>query len=185
MLFENFTDIDLLLKLKESQQRAFEEIYNRHWLSLFTIAYNIVGVKEESEELVQDLFETIWLKRKDLKIEHLGMYLAVSIKHKSFNMLKSKINFGKFQEYKILTEIILNHSTDDIVNYNTLSDALEKALQNLPEKSSAIFKKSRFENMPVKKIASDLNLTEKAVEYHITKSLKVLQEELKIYNSVN
>ena len=66
-----------------------------------------------------------------------------------------------------------------------LSEAVEKVLSRLPEKSAEVFKRSRFENQSVREIAVSLNLSEKAVEYHITKSLKFLKENLKSYQSNN
>ena len=66
-----------------------------------------------------------------------------------------------------------------------MTDAVEKVLSLLPEKSVHIFKKSRFENMNTKEIALQMKLSEKAVEYHITKSLKFLKENLKDYSRLN
>ena len=40
---------------------------------------------------------------------------------------------------------------------------------------------SRYEELPVKEIARQVDLTPKAVEYHITRSLKALKENLKDY----
>lgn len=185
MTRENSNDSFLLERLRKNDQKAFQEIYDQYWRKLFSVAYNILGSKEESEELVQDIFENLWKKRNENQIEHLGVYLVVSAKHKSLNLIKSKINLSNFQEYLIYHEIQQNHSPDSILNFSDLSNAVDKALMNLPEKSCEIFRKSRFENMPVKKIASEYNLSEKAVEYHITKSLKALKEELKYYNSPN
>jgi RNA polymerase sigma-70 factor (ECF subfamily) len=54
-------------------------------------------------------------------------------------------------------------------------------MKKLPEKTCEVFRMSRFENQSVKEIAVQLNLSEKAVEYHITKSLKLLRENLKAY----
>lgn len=178
-------DSVLIEKLRENDQKAFEEIYDQHWKKMFSVSYNILGNREEAEELVQDIFESLWKKRKENQIEHLGVYLVISAKHKSLNLIRSKITYSNFQEYLIYNEIQQTHSPDAILNFSDLSKAVDKALMNLPEKSCEIFKKSRFENMPVKKIALEFNLSEKAVEYHITKSLKALKEELKYYNSLN
>jgi len=73
--------------------------------------------------------------------------------------------------------------TDETVQFADLSKAVEEVMKKLPEKTCEVFKLSRFENQPVKSIARQLNLSEKAVEYHITKSLKVLQEQLRIYQN--
>jgi RNA polymerase sigma-70 factor (ECF subfamily) len=68
-----------------------------------------------------------------------------------------------------------------VVHFSELSDAVEEAMKKLPEKTCEVFRMSRFENQSVKEIAVQLNLSEKAVEYHITKSLKLLRENLKAY----
>ena len=85
----------------------------------------------------------------------------------------------------IFNEIRQSYATDESVQFADLSKAVEEAMKKLPEKSVEVFKLSRFENQSVKEIARQLNLSEKAVEYHITKSLKVLKEHLKAFHSDN
>ena len=58
-------------------------------------------------------------------------------------------------------------------------------MKKLPEKSGEVFRLSRFEGQSVRAIADRLNLSEKAVEYHITKSLKVLKEQLRVFHTDN
>lgn len=185
MKHRNLTDEQLVDFLKSDDQAAFEEIYNRYWYKLLGIAYHETGTREEAEELVQDLFERIWHKRQESIIRHLSAYLVVSIKYLATNYVKSQITQRKFQEYLIFNEIRQSYVTDESVQFADLSKAVEEAMKKLPEKSVEIFKMSRFENQSVKAIAQQLNLSEKAVEYHITKSLKVLKEQLKAYYSDN
>ncbi|MEZ4902198.1 MAG: sigma-70 family RNA polymerase sigma factor [Spirosomataceae bacterium] len=185
MKYQQLSDQQLVEFLKSDEPAAFEEIYNRYWYKLLGVAYKETGTREEAEELVQDLFETIWHKRHVNMIRHLSSYLVVSIKHLSINYIKSQITQRKFQEYLIYTEIRESYATDERVQFADLSKAVDEAMKKLPEKSVEVFKLSRFENQSVKAIALQLNLSEKAVEYHITKSLKVLKEQLKAYHSDN
>ena len=60
-----------------------------------------------------------------------------------------------------------------------LSEAIDIATRQLPEKTRQVFRMSRFEEQSVKEIAQTMNISEKAVEYHITKSLKILRLHLK------
>jgi len=60
-----------------------------------------------------------------------------------------------------------------------LNAIIEKAIRELPEKTQIIFNLSRTENYTVKQISESMHLSEKAVEYHITKSLKQLRFYLK------
>lgn len=185
MKHRNLTDEQLVDFLKSDDKAAFEEIYNRYWYKLLGVAYHETGTREEAEELVQDLFERVWHKRRESIIRHLSAYLVVSIKHLAINYVKSQITQRKFQEYLVFNEIKQSYATDESVQFADLSKAVDEAMKKLPEKSVEIFKMSRFENQSVKAIAQQLNLSEKAVEYHITKSLKVLKEQLKAYHSDN
>ncbi|MHA8097831.1 RNA polymerase sigma factor [Aquirufa aurantiipilula] len=179
------SDQELVAKLQTGQKSAFEEIYKKYWRKLYNIAFHQTGKKEEAEELVQDLFVGIWQRRETAQIKHLDLYLTLSIKNKIYDFIKSQISYRKYQEYIILKEVDLHFETDSIVNYLELTAAVEKVLSLLPEKSAQAFRMSRFEDLPVKKIAEEMELSEKAVEYHITKSLRFIKENLKTYYSAN
>ncbi|MFN8355416.1 MAG: sigma-70 family RNA polymerase sigma factor [Spirosomataceae bacterium] len=171
--------------LQEGKISAFEEIYRRYWYKLFSIAYHQTGVREEAEELVQEVFLAVWNRREEVVIRQLDLYLTIAIKNQVYDYFKSQISYRKYQEYLIFQEIHQNYSIDEIVNFTELSAAVESVLSRLPEKSAEVFKRSRFENQSVREIAHSLNLSEKAVEYHLTKSVKFLKEQLKAYQSNN
>jgi RNA polymerase sigma-70 factor (family 1) len=179
------TDEQLVMKLSEGNKIAFGEIYDRYWYKLFCIAYHQTGTKEEAEELVHDLFESLWNRREQSHIKNLSSYLVISMKNLITNFIKSKITWRKYKEHIILQKMHENALTEDTAEFTDLSQALDSALKKLPEKTSKIFQLSRFENQSVKEIAKELNLSEKAVEYHITKSLKVLKDQLWIYHTQN
>lgn len=62
-----------------------------------------------------------------------------------------------------------------------ITEIVRKALESLPEQTRRIFEMSRYEQMSVKEIAERTSLSAKSVEYHITRSLKVLRVALKDY----
>ena len=182
MKYQKLTDEQLVVLIMEDNKSAFEEVYHRYWYKLFGVAYHEIGTREEAEELVHDLFESLWNRRHQLNIRMLSAYLVVSIKHLSTNFIKSQITNRKYQEYLIFSELRQSHATEEVVHFTELSEAVEEAMKKLPEKTCEVFRMSRFENQSVKDIAVKLNLSEKAVEYHITKSLKLLRENLKAYH---
>lgn len=180
-----FTDEQLVIALSESNKRAFEEIYDRYWYKLFCISFHQIGSKEEAEELVHDLFESLWKKRSESTINHLSSYLVIAMKYLIVNHVKSKITWRKYQEYVLLNKMHEISTTEENIQFNDLSEAIDKAMKKLPEKTSRVFQLSRFENQSVKSIAKELHISEKAVEYHITRSLKVLKDNLSAYQSDN
>lgn len=178
MNYQNLSVEELVERFQDGEKGAFEEIYDRYWLKLYSLAFTQIGTKEEAEDLIHNLFESLWKKHNELIIRNLTTYLITSVKYMSMAYVKSQINLRKYQEYLIFQEIDRNNSTDDIIDYADLQKAVENAMKTLPEKTVEVFKMSRFDKKSVREIAEHLQLSEKAVEYHITKSLKVLRKEL-------
>jgi RNA polymerase sigma-70 factor (family 1) len=180
-----FTDEQLVTQLSESSKTAFEEIYNRYWYKLFCMSFHQTGSREEAEELVHDLFESLWDRRAVSNIKHLSSYLIISLKYLITNHIKSRITWRKYQEYVLLNKMHEISTTEENIQFNDLSEAIDRAMKKLPEKTSRVFQLSRFENQSVKNIAQELRISEKAVEYHITRSLKYLKDTLGIYHTDN
>jgi RNA polymerase sigma-70 factor (ECF subfamily) len=134
MKYNKLTDEQLVNLIIEDNKYAFEEVYHRYWYKLFGVAYHEIGTREEAEELVHDLFESLWNRRHQLNIRMLSAYLVVSIKHLSTNYIKSQITNRKFQEYLIFNEIRQSHATEEVVHFSELSDAVEEAMKKLQKK---------------------------------------------------
>lgn len=184
MNYQSLSNEQLVEALKSGNHRAFEEIYDRFAEKLFALAYAQVGNKEEAEDIIHDLFEDLWKKQAESSIRNLATYLVVSVKYLTVAYIKSQMSLRKFQEYLIFNEIQQFNAVEDIVNFGDLQRAVDNAMKTLPEKTVEVFKMSRFERKSVRDIADNLQLSEKAVEYHITKSLRVLREHLHQHTQV-
>ena len=62
-----------------------------------------------------------------------------------------------------------------------VEEIITKTLKILPSQTRRIFVLSRFQHKGNKEIAQILNLSEKSIEYHISKTLKALRINLKDY----
>ncbi|MDX1938898.1 MAG: sigma-70 family RNA polymerase sigma factor [Saprospiraceae bacterium] len=184
MSVKELADAQLVILLREGNLRAYEVIYQRYWYKLYLWASHQIGA-QDAEELVQEVFLSLWNRRAEIEIKRLDLYLAVSIKNQVYSFFKSQLNYRKYQEYLVFKELEQAPDGNQILNFKELTLAIEEALNRLPEKSAEVFRRSRYENQPIKEIAKQLNLSEKAVEYHLTKSLKYLKNTLKPYQSEN
>ncbi|MVT12300.1 RNA polymerase sigma-70 factor [Chitinophaga tropicalis] len=177
------TDDILLRLLKASDEKAFRVLYERYWKRLFAVACYKLKNREAAEEIVQNIFVSLWEKRADLQIEKLEEYLFTAVKYKVINYVESLLVRQAGQ--KQLAGAITDASTEDTIIINDLHNAIQQALSCLPPKTREVFTLSRFEKYSVKDIAQHLNLTEKAVEYHITRSLKQMRISLKDFIVIN
>jgi RNA polymerase sigma-70 factor (family 1) len=173
------SDEQLLVALKQGDENAFAEIFSRHWGKVYAIAYQKLRSQVLAEELVQDLFFTVWEKRNTLLINNLEPYLITSIKHRIISHIRSQVVERKYWDYYKNTFSHIESITEKDVEYNELVNALENGIDDLPEKSKQVFTLNRMQGRSVSEIATLLNVSEKAIEYHLTRSLKQLRLHLK------
>ena len=177
----NHTDEQLLNAIQLDDEKAFSELFKRYWRKAQGIANAKVHSKEVAEEIVQDVFITLWDKRSSLRIHNFSSYLYTTIKNKSLNYIEACIVREKYWNYYKTFVPQFDESTEKTVAYDELVEAIENEVNHLPEKSKKVFRLNRLEGRSIAEIASTLNLSEKAIEYHITRSLKQLRLHLKDY----
>lgn len=171
----------LLENLRKGCVDAFEQIFERHWGPLYRIAKRKLRSHDEAEEVLQHIFSRLWEKRQSLLITNLTYYLHTALRNRILNLIRGKIPQEKYWNY--YKTFIPQHQdvTDQLVAFDDLSDAVELAVRHLPEKSREVFRLSRLEGRTNAEIASLLDVSEKAIEYHLTKSLKHLRIHLRDY----
>jgi RNA polymerase sigma-70 factor, ECF subfamily len=182
-------DIDLLKKLKQDDGKAFEELFRRYFTPLLNYARFYTGNFHLAEDLVHDVFYKIWEKRRILAVNtSFKSYLYRSVHNNCIQYLRHlKVvkEHSKKQEVKHEEALLMNQLYFEV----GLSKLMEKEIQglteevvgSLPEKTRDIFSMSRNRHQKNSEIAKKLNITEKTVEYHITKALSILRRELKDY----
>jgi RNA polymerase sigma factor (sigma-70 family) len=177
------SDEILVELLKNDDEQAFEILYNRYWKQLFGYVCQQVESREETEEILHELMLGLWNNRKVTQIRNLKLYLYIAAKNQINRYIKLQIRVRKYKEFQTEQNFIENIDTDVLFNEDRLSNIIETVLNKVPEKTAIIFRMHKMEELPIKKIALEMGLTEKAVEYHITKSMKLMRSHLKDYNS--
>lgn len=159
-------------------EQAFTETYDRYWYGLYLSCYRKTKNKAVAEEIVQNLFLKLWEKRGTLEINQLENYLFSSVRNATIDYLNKQMVADKYLEYQKVFQSLQANTTEEMVGLNNLQEEIEKGLQALSGKSERIFRLHRMDNWPVEKIARHLNLTEKSVHYHLTRSGKFIRSYL-------
>jgi RNA polymerase sigma-70 factor (family 1) len=175
------SDEILIKNLRKGDTQAFEQIFRKYWQRLYVVAKAKLMSHDEAEEVIQGIFSALWEKRATLLIHDLEHYLHVCVRNKVLNQIRSNITKEKYWAHYKTFLPQSNEVTADTVAFIDLDNALENAVNALPEKSRQVFRLSRVEGRSNAEIASLLALSEKAIEYHLTKSLKDLKVRLKDY----
>lgn len=175
-----YFEYELLNRLKDGDELAFKEIYNNYWKFLFNLAVQKVKTTEIAEEIVQNIFIDLWENRETRNINNIKAYLSGAVRYGVINYIKNQLVQEKYKEYTAQKETGFE-TIESVYHLKELNSRIEIGISTLPLKTQSIFRLSRFELLSNKEIAKNFNISEKAVEYHITQSLKSLKRFLKDY----
>ncbi len=169
--------------LKEGDPKAFRRIYDQYWDSLYGTAFSFTYEHDQSCDLVQDVFVDLWVNRDKIDLNRSPKaYMKSILRNKVISYLRH-LSAGRKEAFlsKVKNELYqggVNDSTSESIVYNDLASWIDVFLGQLPEKSRRIFELSRFENYTNQEIASNLDISVKTVEYHISKVLNILRPQL-------
>lgn len=173
---------EIIGAIREGNERIFEEIFRKYYQSLCNYANSILKEMDEAEEVVQNLFLSIWEKRSDLEISiSLKSYLYRAVHNHCLNRIKHLKVREEYQQYAVNFYDASYESVSQTVMKNELETKIEEAIKKLPEQCRLIFRMSRFEELKYHEIAEQLELSPKTVENQIGKALKILRVELAEY----
>ena len=180
--FVQLSDTQILAAIGQGDERIFEQVFRKYYAGLCTYGRGILRDAEEAEEIVQNVFVTIWEKREILEItQSLQSYLYRAVHNHCLNRIKHQKLRDEHQQYAQHYQEVSYESVSEVVNKNELEQQLSKSIEKLPEQCRIIFKMSRFEELRYQEIADKMGLSVKTIENQIGKALKILRIELADY----
>ena len=85
------SDITLLERLRSGDSTAFEELFLRHYASVYRVLYGVVGNTQEAEDLAQETFTALYRQPPRLDgAGALGAWLYRVAVNRAYNALRSK-----------------------------------------------------------------------------------------------
>jgi len=179
----------LLDQVKHSDEKAFEQLFRKYFFVLREYANFYIKDVKQSEDIVQDIFFRMWESRESLKINtSLKAYLYRSVHNNCIQYLRhltvinkhSDIVQTRYEEATIINRLFFESGLQKLFE-NEIENLLSRSLTEMAEKTKEIYLLSRHSHLKNAEIAKKLKLTEKAVEYHITRALGVLRGFLRDY----
>ncbi|MDR1357319.1 MAG: RNA polymerase sigma-70 factor [Tannerellaceae bacterium] len=177
-------DLFVFSKIKEGDIGRFESVFRRYYAPLCLFAAGITGRRDVAEEIVQDLFYTLWKERESLQIFHsLSSYLYKGVRNRALQYCRHVEVTGRHSQAVLASAEEYSGQPDpqDILEYKELENIIERTLRRLPVRRLSIFRMHRFDGKKYSEIADNLSLSVKTVEAEITKALRTLRKEIENY----
>jgi RNA polymerase sigma-70 factor (family 1) len=178
----DLSDAELTVLLKEGDHGAYAEIYQRYHVLLYLYAYKKLKDKETAKDLVQEIFLSLWNKRKSYTFHtDLAGYLYRSVRNRAFDIFAhQKIE----QQYVDSLQTYLDTdtaTTDYLLREKEITKTIDNEIALMPKGMREVFILSRKHYLSHKQIAEQLNMSEDAVNKQVKRALKTLRVKLGLF----
>ena len=177
--FTTENDKQLVAKLRNNEVQAFDSLFHKYSEKLYRFSFSLLKNEEDSKEVVQEVFFRIWNKRFDMDSTKSFKSLLFTI---SYNLIIDQLRLRlKDQNYRKFLRDYFDRQvlkTDSNIDFETLSQQVDTAVEELPGKRKQIYKLSRENGYSNKEIARELGISVKTVETQINLSLRHIKFRL-------
>ncbi|GAA4454381.1 RNA polymerase sigma-70 factor [Nibrella saemangeumensis] len=179
------SDQEILTAIQQGNERVYETVFRQHYKPLCQYGYNFLKDWDDTEEVVQSVFLTIWEKRDGLEItSSLKSYLYRAVHNRCLNRIKHLAVQAEHQQHVSAEMGQAFEAPMQSLLAGELSERLQAAIQRLPEQCRLVFTMSRFDELKYQDIADQLGISIKTVENQIGKALRILRTELAEYLAI-
>jgi len=166
---------ELYEAIKNGDQRAFKEFYERNFEKLFVYLKNRGIRSDASEDIIQKAFIYIWENRHKIDSSlSLRAYIYRITYTRMLNYLDQKKESTEWDETIDKNETTPLHDAE----YTDLKSSFRKAISNMPERRRAVFEHCFVQELTYKETAEVLSISPKTVENHMALAFKDMRASL-------
>lgn len=178
------SDLELLQNVICDDEKAFNELFERHWSKVYGASFRYLKDEESAMEITHDVFLNIWNKRDKLIINSFISYIIAAASYHSIRRFKKKktVTLSYIEHYDQddnNTSISNNNDGHEKMLVNELDQKVLRSLEELPKRCREIYLLSRKDDLSITEIAEKLNISKRTVENQITIALKHIKSLLK------
>lgn len=164
--------------ISEGCEQAFARLYNLHFDRLAAPVFYLLKNKEETEEVLQDVFFSIWNRRFEIhNIINIEAYLTVMARNAALNKVKSNIRRKALESNFILDNEVLYDDSAVAESESLYDELVNEAIAQLPPQQQRAFILSRFGRKKYLEIAAEMDISRETVK----KYLQLASASIKAY----
>ncbi len=170
-------------RIRGGDRTAFEALYRKYWQPLYAFAFRYVRSKEDAEEVVQDVFFRIWRGRADwVPAGAVRNYVYCAVRNAARDRLERAAvarRWGGRGAGGHVGQAATAAAIQSELEAAELVAAVQRALDELPPKRSAVCKLRLIDELSYAQIADRLGIREKTVETQLARGLKFLRDRIR------
>jgi len=171
-----YNEKELLLRISKGDEAAFTLIFRQYQGKLYSVALDITHSSETAEEIIQDVFLKIWLRKKELiEVESFSGYLFIVMRNLALDWLVKQARRQKIFDQISSEKATAQPSAEAFLNQKEFNDLLQKGMDQLPRQQQEVFRLMRQEGLSRQETAQTLNIDPNTVKTHMSRALKSLR----------
>jgi RNA polymerase sigma-70 factor (ECF subfamily) len=182
-LSEPDTSLDrgLVARVRSGDEQSFDEVYLQYAQSLWRFAVRILGSREEAEEVVHDVFATIWEQRDRWQVQStIAAYLYRAVRNRAIDVVRHNGVIHRLESTEDTDSLVPGLgqppvAPDEHVYQQALQRALHEAIAMLPERRRTALTLRYVQEMSYAEIASVLQVSENAAFMLVARTREMLR----------
>ncbi len=169
-------------QLVASDREAFNALFAATSQRLYRYALRLTQQADRAEDIVQDVFLRLWLKRATLDPgRSLRALLYVMVRNQALTHERTAVKRKAL--LSAMDEPDVGPTPEETTRARLLGAHLRRWINELPDRRREAFQLSRFDGLSYEEIAGVMGLSVKTVDNHIWKALQHLRRRLHAFDA--
>ena len=169
----SYNEEELLAFIARGDQLAFTQLFDYYRDRIYSIAFRITHSTTIAEEIVQDVFLKIWLRRDRLiEIQNFSAYLFVITRNHVYKALKQIAKNYELTAFTDKDQLSADNDSARLVMEKEYNSLLQKAIDRLPNQQKQVYQYIKENGLKREEAAGLLHLSPETVKYHLAEAMK-------------
>jgi RNA polymerase sigma factor (sigma-70 family) len=175
-----YSENELVASLKNRDSNAYRHLYIHYRGSLFSIICQIIPDTETAEDVLQEVFITVWnnINKYDPEKGRLYTWLLNLTRNTAINKTRSK-NYKSFKKNDDLDNYVNSIDEVNAVQQNINQIGLRKEVGKLKEDYRAVIELSYFNGFTQEEISKTLNIPLGTIKTRLRAALIELRKQFR------
>lgn len=171
-------DYLLIIRLNNGCKKSFAALYDKYVGMVYNYVCSILP-PPMAEDITQFCFMQLWQRRDTISPEkNLPAWLYVIARNAVYKETRRQVVATKYVDFAIRTADEFDNSTVENMDFQFLSKEVEKIIDSLPESRRKIFLMKTVQEMSIKEISSELNISPKTVDTQVRRAMSAIQKHI-------
>ncbi len=158
------------------QNSEIEEMFLKHYKEWCLLSYRYMESMPEAEDMVQDVFVNILMRKRQDEITNLKSYIGTAVRNTSLKKIERTKRLEKINDYNLISSPSYEEHMIELETKNKARNAIEI----LPEKSKRVFQLCVLDDLKYENAADSLGISINTVKFHLKKAFRMLRVHYKI-----